>query len=64
MGPVTKITESTEIRGTKMGCILMRTNTHMKANPISAEDYLRNEVLRTNIPQVADRFNKHADQFA
>ena len=47
-----------------MGCIITGAKRHMKGNPISAEDYLRNEVWRANQPQKADRFNECVDHFA
>ena len=37
-----------EIRVTKMGYTITRTKRHIKTTPITAEDYLRNDVSKTN----------------
>ena len=39
---------SYKIRLNEMGCTITRTKRHVKSIPIRAEDYLRNEMLKTN----------------
>ena len=51
------------VRVTKMGCTIARTKRHVKGTHISVEEYLINEVIRANSPQVADRLNELVDQF-
>ena len=43
--------------------ILTRTKKHMTATPISIEEYLRNEISKTNTPQTADRCNDLMEYF-
>ena len=48
-------------RMTEMENTITGTERHVKANPISADDYPRNEVSKANQPQVKDRFNTFVD---
>ena len=43
-------------------CVTTRTIRHIKATPISTEDYLRNEISKAIQPQTSDRFTKLVDQ--
>ena len=42
------------IRVTNMGHTITRTERHLKAIPITAENYLRNEMSTINRPQTSD----------
>ena len=52
------------IRVTKSGHAVVRKKRHMKTTPILAEDNLRNEMSKSNIPQTEDQFNEFVDCFA
>ena len=54
---------SYKIRVTRIRCTT-HTKRHMKATPISPEDYLRNEMSKANGPQTDDKFNELVDHFA
>ena len=44
-----------------MGCIITRTQQHMKQTPINAEYYLCDELKKRNKPQDRIRLNKLTD---
>ena len=47
----------------EMGHTIIRTKRHIKAIPISAEDYLKNEVSQPQKAHMVDRFNELIEHF-
>ena len=52
------------IRVMKTGSTITRTKRHLKPTPISVEDYMRKEILKTNRQQTDDKLNDLIDCFA
>ena len=53
-----------KIRVTKNGHTITRMKRHMSTTPISAEDYLRKDILTANTLQTYDKLNEIIDCFA
>ena len=49
---------------TKTRHTITRMKRHVKTTPISAEDYLRKEMSKANLPQTDDKLNELIDCFA
>ena len=52
---------SYKVQMIKMWCIINRIKRHVRTTPISAEDYLRKQMLKVNRPQTSDKLT---DSFA
>ena len=51
------------IRVPLMGCIITRTNRHIKMTAFTEEEYLRNEVAKKDKRQGANRLNELLDHY-
>ena len=47
-----------------MACTVTRFRRHVKSTPITAEDSLRNEMSKTNLPETIGKFNELLHHFA
>ena len=57
-------TKHHNVTACKTRSTITRIKRHVKTTPISAEDYLRNEMSKDNQPQTDIKFNKLVDHFA
>ena len=54
---------SYKIQTTKVGFTITRTLSHVKDTPITAENYLRNKISKSNIPQATGKFGTLVNHF-